>query len=155
VKAADVTSETSAQGKKSSGSSTHPNWVHTTTRWVTRVRAFQGVLRTARKKFNGSIEFLTPSTALLIQLYSTSARQLIYKIRREKKGKPMPCHGLSVHVHGVLMLSVAFSFGCLSYKPYFFTKQIVFFSHNKLTNSTFSQTNRVRPKGRVMHVHSR
>ena len=35
------------------------------------------------------------------------------------------CHGDMRHVR-------------LAYKPYFFTQRIIFFSHNKLANSTFS-----------------
>jgi hypothetical protein len=80
---ADVTSETSAQGKKSSGSSIKLGAYHHS--MGDTCACVPGSAPHRTKKFNGSIEFFSPSRALLIQLYSKSARQLIYKIRREKR----------------------------------------------------------------------
>ena len=43
------------------------------------------------------------------------------------------------HRFRILTTSTLFVWACLTYKPYFFSQQTVFFSHTKSTNSTFSR----------------
>ena len=44
---------------------------------------------------------------------------------------PQPCNAM-------LLKSILFTWTCLAYKPYFFSQRIIFFSHTKSVNNTFS-----------------